>query len=729
MLRLLRALYFPKKIDIRTFLYELILNLQKCFIMKKLHVAILISFLTVGSAFSQNFDCPFVNYNLPVNTRVEDLISRLTLDEKMAMLQHNSPAVERLGIKPYSWWNEALHGVARAGIATVFPQPVALAATFDDKAIEEMFSMVSDEARAKYHDAQRYDVYGDYCGLTFFTPNINIFRDPRWGRGMETYGEDPFLTAMMGAACVRGLQGNDAKYLKTLACAKHLVAHSGPESVRHEFDASVSDYDLNNTYLPAFEYLVKEAKVEAVMCAYNRLDDTPCCTNNTLLLDILRNKWDFDGLVITDCWALNDTWERDTIIPRHETYPSRAFASAAAFSSEVDLECGNGLTAMKEAVAEDMLSEADVDVHLTRVLTARMKLGMFDPDSLVQYSLIPLSVVACEKHSAMALKIARESIVLLKNERHVLPLCQDKYKKIAVIGPNAADSLMPLGNYNGTPVHTVTVLEGIQKMHGFEVAYYDKGCNLVDDDYKRPDDFMEKVAACDVVIFAGGLSPEVEGEELKVKNDGFNGGDRTTIELPAVQRNLLKKLEATGVPVVFVLCSGSAVALSWENDNLDAILCAWYGGQAMGTAVSDVLSGKYNPSGKLPVTFYRSDEQLPPFEDYSMNGRTYRYMTEEPLFPFGFGLSYSRFKQSFSKRDIIENEDGTATVTVQVKNKGPYDGDEVVQLYEKNMKGTEKSLIGFRRVFVPAGESREVKITFSNSKKNIPLHSILLKYE
>ncbi len=648
----------------------------------------------------------FRNPNLSIDERAQLLLNQLTLEEKLGMMEHHNPAIERLGIPAYSWWNEALHGVARNGYATVYPMPIALAATFDDNSVQEMFGMVADEARMKYYRAQQAKQYDDYTGLTFFTPNINIFRDPRWGRGMETYGEDPYLTARMGTACVKGLQQQVNGRYKALACIKHFAVHSGPEADRHSFDATVSGRALWTTYLPAFKYIVQNTDVSMVMCGYNRLNGEPCCTNDNLLVQILRNQWGYDNLFVTDCWALNDCWERDTVIPRHETHATATDAAAAAFGSVIDLECGSGLNALKEAVEQKLLPTYLIDAHVLKILKARFSLGMFDPEQ--PFHQIP-DTTSFEKK---ALEMAQKSIVLLQNKNNILPLDASKYKRIAVVGPNAADSVMLCGNYNGTPRHAVTIYEGIvsyintlpEKQR--PKVYFDTACHHVDGKYILPHNFDNQIAKCDLVIFVGGLSPELEGEELKVELDGFHGGDRTSIELPRIQEGMLMKLKKMGKPIVFVLCSGSAVALDWEDENLNAVLAAWYGGQAAGTAVADVLFGKVNPSGKLPVTFYSTKNYLPPFDSYEMENRTYRFMTEKPLYPFGYGLSYTTFDYDngqFNAQDF--------TFSCAVKNTGNCDGEEVAQLYLTNTgdkRSPVKTLVGFQRVFIPKGETRTV---------------------
>ncbi len=666
------------------------------------HLTLFFLLFTIICASAQK---DFRDVTLPIDERVEILLQQLTLDEKLGFLEHSNQAVERLGIPAYSWWNEALHGVARNGFATVYPMPIALAATFDEDAVRDMFQLVGYEARMKYYESQSKGQYGDNTGLTFFAPNINIFRDPRWGRGMETFGEDPYLTARMGAAVVNGLQEKLNGRYKTLACIKHFAVHSGPEADRHSFDASISGRAFHTTYLPAFKYIVNNTDVSMVMCGYNRLNGVPCCTNDNLLVNILQNQWGYDGLFVTDCWALNDCWERDTVIPRHETHETAADAAAAAFGSVIDLECGSGLNALKEAVEQNLIGIEHIDQHVFKVLKARFLLGMFDPIQPFNKK------VDSALFENKALEMAQKSIVLLKNNG-ILPVDVKNYKRIAILGPNAADSVMLCGNYNGTPRNAVTIYEGItqyiQSLPKKErpAIYFDTTCHHADVKYRLPRDFDKNIAKCDLIIFVGGLSPELEGEQLDVEIDGFHGGDRTSIELPRIQEGMLMKLKSTGKPVVFVLCSGGAVALDWENDKLDAVMEAWYGGQAAGTAVADVIFGKVNPSGKLPVTFYSSSNYLPPFESYEMEHRTYRFMTEKPLYPFGYGLSYTNFEYSDAKF-----EPKSQIFRMKVKNVGEFDGEDVVQVYITNKsdkKSPVKTLVGFKRVKLAKGETKIV---------------------
>lgn len=573
---------------------------------------------------AQNF--PFQDTNLSLDARVEDLLSRLTLSEKLSMMEHRNPAIPSLDLPAYSWWNEALHGVGRNGLATVWPMPVALAASFNNSMVFNLFSEVAIEANKKYDEARTADTCvalrepTDYTGLTFFTPNINIFRDPRWGRGMETYGEDPHLTATMGLACVNGLQHAFQPYrqgeepplqIDAAACVKHLAVHSGPEGVRHEFDSKVDMYDLKMTYLPAFEYIIKNSDVQQVMCGYNRLNGVPCCTNKEMLVDMLRNEWHYDGIIVTDCWALNDCWERDTVIPRHKTHASAALTAADAFGSEVDLECGSGLEALRTAVDSGWVAEDKVNEHVRRILRTRFRTQLPDRRLLPDSDMSPETVAA-------------ESLVLLRNEKDLLPLRQGT--KIYLAGPNAEDTIMPLGNYNGTPLHTVSIREGL-------AAYFT---------------LVSTPKEAEVIVYAGGLNPQLEGEELPVEMPGFYKGDRTLIELPANQNKELHRLQRKHRPVVLLLCSGSAIALDRKAQHCDAIMACWYGGEAMGAAIGASMAGKYDCFGRLPVTFYKSTKQMPAFDDYNMQGRTYRYMTEKPLYPFGYGLNYRKCSLSYN---------------------------------------------------------------------------------
>lgn len=818
--------------------------------MKRITVSLLILIAVLVANIRLTAQEAYKNPSLSFDVRVDDLLKRLTLEEKVALMQDVSSPVERLGIKPYNWWNEALHGIARAGLATVFPQPIGMAATFDDQAVFDVFSIVSDEARAKHNDAFSKGEYGRYQGLTVWTPTINIFRDPRWGRGIETYGEDPYLTSVMGVAVVKGLQGPAGeKYDKLHACAKHFAVHSGPEWSRHTFDAkNIKPRDLYETYLPAFEALVKEANVQEVMCAYNRFEGEPCCGSNRLLTDILRNRWGFKGIVVADCGAIWNFYNR------HMTHPDAATASAAAVTSGTDLDCGTSYQALKEGVEKGYISEEDIDVSIGRLLKARFRLGEMDKTEDVSWSKIPYSVVASQAHDKVALDMARKSMTLLMNKNNTLPLKRGGLT-IAVMGPNANDSVMQWGNYNGVPPRTITILEGIRSaLSTTDKLIYEQGCELVESTvlesalsecrsengqgftarywngmngngvpiaitqektsfnfsttgatvfapgvnltdfsaaytsiftpdrtgevafefyvngmlkllvdgkevrsmqtdhgadkmsysmkveagkayniqinfaYHRSDaqlnfdlgykehadreKSIEKVKDADIVIFVGGISPSLEGEEMGVNLPGFRSGDRTDIELPAVQREFIGALRQAGKKIVFVNCSGSPVGLEPETMNTDAILQAWYPGQAGGKAVADVLFGDYNPAGKLPVTFYQNTNQLPDFENYDMQGRTYRYMTETPLFPFGYGLSYTTFTYGNPQVDKTSAKAGeTITLTVPLTNTGKTDGEEVVQVYLRkkgDVSGPVKALRAFKRVNIPAGQTKNV---------------------
>lgn len=796
--------------------------------------------------------------------RAESIVKEMTLDEKISLMRYESPAIPRLGIEQYNWWNEALHGVSRAGIATVFPQPIGMAATFDDKLVYDVFTVVSDEARAKHHKAKKEGPLKIYQGLTFWTPNVNIYRDPRWGRGHETYGEDPYLTSKMGVSVVRGLQGdyyeggaftgkNPLKHYKTNACAKHYAVHSGPEWSRHTYNAKdISDRDLRETYLPAFQALVQKGNVMEVMCAYNRYEGDPCCGSNTLLQKILRNEWGYQGIVVSDCWAVDDFYFED----RHNTEPDKEHAVAKAVRAGTDLECGQAFGALAEAVRQGLVTEAEIDRAVIRLMTARYALGEMDPDSTVEWAKIPYSVVDCQAHKDLALDVARKSLVLLKNDG-VLPLRKDI--KIGIIGPNANDSVMQWGNYNGFPSHTSTLLSAIRERlpqsqvvyvpgfdhtssvrleslleytsasgkKGFDAKFWKKftrnpdetpcdityhystpltlttagatvwapevplggflaefsttfapvktedvtfavqaqgflelfvngervfnGANMkanqaytfkaeagkeydiklrfnasegecasLNFDFGRtiPLDVDKAAAAladCDAIIYAGGLSPQLEGEEMPVKIEGFRNGDREIIELPKIQTAMLERLGKTGKPVVLVNFSGSCVSLTREEGMTDAILQAWYPGQAGGEAVADVLFGDYNPSGRLPLTFFRSTADLPDIEDYNIEegGRTYRYFKGDPLYHFGFGLSYTEFEYGKAK---ARKEGGNYVLTIPVTNKGDRAGDEIVQVYvsyPKDTFGPSRALRAYRRVSIQPGQTEKVEITLA----------------
>ena len=792
--------------------------------------------------------------SLSPEERAEDLLQQLTLEEKVALMMDNSKPVERLGIKPYNWWNEALHGVARSGLATVFPQPIGMAASFEPDAIHTIYTAVSDEARAKNAAYSAAGSYERYQGLTMWTPTVNIYRDPRWGRGIETYGEDPYLTSVMGVNVVKGLQCMDAnqKYDKIHACAKHFAVHSGPEWNRHEFNAeNIKPRDLHETYLVPFEALVKEAKVKEVMCAYNRLEGDPCCGSDRLLMQILRQDWGYDGIVLSDCGAIDDFYREKG----HKTHPDAESASAAAVLSGTDLECGSSYKALVESAKKGLISEKDIDVSVKRLLKARFELGEMDDPDKVEWTKIPYSVVCSAEHDSLSLDIARKSMTLLLNKNNILPLKRGG-QTIAVMGPNANDSVMQWGNYNGTPKHTITLLEGIRSAMGEnDKLIYEQGCSWVErslirsvfsqctskegpgfsahywnnKEYEgnavataqlttpfrlctsgatvfapgvnltdfsavyqsvftpqetgevifnfyscgatqllingeevkkftnkhggrgqayamhaepgKPYDIeirfqyfsgdaqlnfdlgfkeevnikntVAKVKDADVVIFAGGISPSLEGEEMGVNLPGFRKGDRTDIELPAVQRELIKALCDAGKKVIFVNFSGSPIAMEPETKYCQAILQAWYPGQSGGKAAAEVLFGDYNPAGRLPVTFYRNITQLPDFEDYNMTGRTYRYFKGDPLFPFGYGLSYTTFNYGNIKLEQTIKVGETAKIIVPVTNTGNRDGEEVVQVYLKKQEDAEgpvKTLRAFKRVQIPAGKTVNVEL-------------------
>ena len=649
-----------------------------------------------------------LNPALPTEERVRDLIARMTLDEKVSQMVNMAAPVERLGVKPYEWWNECLHGVARAGIATVFPQAIGMAAAWDVELIHRFAVATADEGRAKYHEAQSRQYYKRYFGLTFWTPNINIVRDPRWGRGQETYGEDPYLTARLGVSFVTGLQGDDPKYLKAAACAKHYAVHSGPESSRHTFDARVSKRDMYDMYLPAFRACVTEGKVEAVMGAYNRVNGEACCASTTLLHDILRGEWGFQGHVVSDCGAIDD------IYATHKIFRLKEEAIAQAVKAGCDLCCGGAYDALGKAVEQGFITEPDIDIALIRLFTTRFKLGMFDPDELVPYAKIPMSVVHCDAHQQLTLQAARESIVLLKNQDNFLPLQRGQYRSIGVIGPNANDPQVLLGNYNGQPYAVVTPLDGIIK-----AAYpdanlmYVPGCTLTGEDIAIWD-VSDLLDNSELLIVVLGLNANIEGEE----GAGGGTGDRSDLGLPAGQQKLLELVHASGKPYVLVLLNGSMVAVNWAQEHAPAIVEAWYPGEAGGTAIAEVLFGDYNPAGRLPVTFYRSTEQLPSFDDYATPGHTYRYFTGDVLYPFGYGLSYTTFQYSNLR---VDKPTFTAadrlTVSVDVQNTGKVAGDEVAQLYVSDLQASVpvplRALQGFQRLHLAPGETQTVTFTLT----------------
>jgi beta-glucosidase len=809
------------------------------------------------SAQNEYRSFPMWNTKLSFEQRTNDLVSRLTLEEKVAQMLNAAPAIPRLGIPAYDWWNEVLHGVARTPYkVTVFPQAIGMAATWDTSSLHTMADYSAMEGRAIHNKAIAEGKTNErYLGLTYWTPNINIFRDPRWGRGQETYGEDPYLTAMLGRSFVNGLQGNDPKYLKAAACAKHFAVHSGPEPTRHADNFNPSAYDLWDTYLPAFKELIVNANVAGVMCAYNAVQTQPCCANDLLMNDILRKQWKFKGYVTSDCWAVDDFYKY------HKTHPDATSSAVDAVLHGTDVECGQTVyKTLTDAVKSNLITESQLDISLKRLFMIRYRLGMFDPVDMVKYAQASSAELESTPHKAHALKMAQQSIVLLKNENHILPLSK-KIKKILVVGPNADNPIAVLGNYNGTPTEIVTALAGIKNKLGKEVeVLYEKAVNFTndtllsyidisqqysyegkpgfsaayfnnkelngepiatltetnldhawqegqqvtgnikarnfsaryttnftankdgdisfeieaDDGYRflindkevlnawqrnrwgaktyklsTQKDSMYKLVVeywqgegkgnirlsaghfeqvdynkiiamtkdVDAIVYVGGISPQLEGEEMPVDLPGFRGGDRTSILLPAVQTALLKKLHATGKPVVFVMMTGSAIAVPWEAENIPAIVNAWYGGQSAGTAIADVLFGDYNPAGRLPVTFYKSDSDLPGFSDYSMNNRTYRYFKGQALYPFGYGLSYTSFKYDQLKLPAKTSKGKTVTVKTRVTNTGQRDGEEVVQLYvsstHNNSMVPVRSLKGFQRIYLKKGESKIVSFRLS----------------
>ena len=680
-------------------------------------LVILITLLSINLAVrgQQKYNFPFQNPDLTLSSRVDDLVGRMTLDEKISQMMDVAPAIDRLGIPAYNWWNECLHGVARSGLATVFPQAIGLGATWDEELIYRVSTVISDEARAKYHEYIRNNSHARYQGLTFWSPNINIFRDPRWGRGQETYGEDPFLTGRIAVNFIKGLQGNDPKYFKVIATVKHFAVHSGPEPDRHSFDAVTDERDFRETYLPQFEMGVKEGKAYSVMCAYNRYKEEACCGSYNLLTRILRDEWGFKGYVVSDCGAIADIFRGHKIVSTPDS------AAALAVKSGTDLECSSIYRNLKKAIENKLITESELDVSLKRLFTARFRLGMFDPPEMVKYAQIPFSVLNSEKNKQLAKETAQKSMVLLKNANNLLPL-KKNIGTVAVIGPNSDTTFVLLGNYNGTPSDPITPLRGIkEKLAGSSEVLYARGCDWVAGmPGQKPAaelkaEALEVAKKANVVIMCMGITPRLEGEEMRVNIDGFKGGDRTRIDLPDVQQELIKEIYALGKPIVLVLLNGSALAINWEKDNIPAILESWYGGQAAGQAIADVIFGDYNPGGRLPVTFYKSVNDLPAFNDYNMKNRTYRYFTGEPLFPFGYGLSYTTFAYSKLQVKSHVNKGDSLKITVNVKNTGKVAGDEVVQLYLANRGATVPvpvhALKAFKRISLLPGETKAVVLS------------------
>jgi beta-glucosidase len=655
--------------------------------------------------------------SLSFEERAKDLVSRMTLEEKISQMQHSAPAIERLGIPSYNWWSEALHGVARAGVATVFPQAIGMAATFDEELLQKIGDVVSTEGRAKYHEFQRKGDHDIYKGLTFWAPNVNIDRDPRWGRGQETYGEDPYLTSRLGVAYIKGIQGDDPKYLKAAACAKHFAVHSGPEAERHSFNAVVSQKDLWETYLPAFEAAVLEGDVAGVMGAYNRTNGEPCCGSKTLLLDILRKEWGFKGYTTSDCWAIKDFNEN------HKVTGSIEESAALAVKNGCDLNCGCAYASLMKAYNQGLIEEKDIDLAVYHLMLIRMRLGMFDDPKHVPFASIPYEANDCEEHKKFSLEVSKKSLVLLKNRDNFLPLDRKKIHSIAVIGPNADSHAALEGNYNGTASEYVTVLEGIREaVEPGTRVYFAEGCHLYKNSVsglgEKYDRFAEAISAAehaDVAVVCLGLDASIEGEEGDTSNE-FASGDKLNLKLPGTQEALLEEITKTGTPVILVLMTGSAMAITWADEHVDAIVQAWYPGAQGGRAIASLIFGDYSPSGRLPVTFYRTDEDLPDFKDYAMENRTYRFFKGVPLYPFGYGLSYTRFEYSkpvLAKDTIAAGSD--LEVRTTVKNVGKMESDEIVQMYLKDVEASVRvpnwQLAGFRRVHLKPGESVEVAFT------------------
>ena len=657
---------------------------------------------------------PYQDSSLSFKERAKDLVSRMTVEEMASQLRYDAPAVPSLGIPSYQWWNEALHGVARAGVATVFPQAIALAAIFDKKFMRGLAEIIADEGRAKYNENIRQNDRDIYKGLTFWSPNVNIFRDPRWGRGHETYGEDPYLTSRLGVEFVKGLQG-EGKYLKTAACAKHYAVHSGPEDDRHHFDAIASQQDMADTYLPAFKALVQESSVESVMGAYNRTNGEACCGSKTLLSDILRDEWGFDGHVVSDCWAIKDFHGGHGLT---KTAPESA---ALAIINGCDINCGFTYLHLIAALEEGLITEEHIRISCERAMVTRMRLGMFDDDC--EYDNIPYEVNDCPEHHKVALDAAKKSMVLLKNNG-LLPLEKSKIKNIAVIGPNARSEVALKANYSGTPSEYYTLLDGIRNYVGSGArVWYSVGSHLYKQKVENlglPDDRLSEAVAMtqrsDVTVLCLGLDASMEGEQNDTGVPTLDaGGDKKDLELPESQLNLMRAVLATGKPVVVAVCAGSSLVLKEAEEKAAAIVQCWYPGQMGGTALAELIFGEESFSGRLPITFYKTTEELPDFTDYSMDGRTYRYMTNEPLYPFGYGLSYTKFEYSNLKlSDAIKNGE-SLDVSVDVKNTGNMESDEVVQLYirdeEASVRKANFSLCGFERIRLAAGQSATVTLT------------------
>ncbi len=653
---------------------------------------------------------------------MNDLVGRMTVEEKVSQMGSVAPAIERLGIPQYNWWNEGLHGLARAGLATVFPQAIGLASTWNTDLMYRLATVISDEGRAKHHEAARQGMRDLYTGLTLWCPNVNIFRDPRWGRGQETYGEDPYLTSRLAVPYIKGLQGDDPRYLKTVATPKHFAVHSGPEDKRHYFNVEVSRRDLAMTYLPAFKASIVEAKAQSIMGAYNRLNGEACCASPALLQTILRDTWGFDGFVVSDCGAVDD------IYSHHRLVKTPVEAAALAVVNGCDLECGctydipGDYWELSMAVEQGLLTEADLDRSIRRLFMARFRLGMFDPDEQVPYAQIPFAVVDSTAHRELALEAARQSLILLKNQDQRLPLDRATLKSMAVIGPNAAETLVLSGNYMGTPAEPVSVLDGIRALVCPEThVNYARGCDLIGDDQAGFAGAIQAARQSDIAVVVLGLSQLLEGEQGAAEGlaPGVRSqGDRQYIELPTIQEQLLQAVQATGTPVILVLINGSALAVTWADEHVPAILEAWYPGQAGGTAIAEAIFGLTNPGGRLPVTFYRATSDLPPIEDYDMRQRTYRYFTGRPLYAFGFGLSYTTFAYRALQITPAQIKPGEAVaVQVEVENTGERSGDEVVQLYVKDVQASlpipQLQLQGFTRLRLAPGEKQTIHFTLT----------------
>lgn len=634
------------------------------------------------------------------DVRIKEMISQMTIEEKISQLTHSAAGISRLGINKYNWWNEALHGVARAGTATVFPQAIGLGATWNDELVGEIAAVISEEARAKYNKSQKEKNYDIYHGLTFFSPNVNIFRDPRWGRGQETYGEDPYLTSKLGVAFIRGLQNTDSEHLKSAACAKHFAVHSGPEETRHGYDVNISKKDLFETYLPAFEACVREAQVESVMGAYNAVCGVPCCCNRYLLTDVLRDRWGFKGYVVSDCGAIHDISEC------HHYAEDYKHAAAEAVRNGCDLNCGEVYEHLIDSYEEDLITEEEIDKALYNTLRTRFRLGMFDEKT--EYDDIPYSVVACKKHKELALRASRESIVMLKNNG-ILPLNKNDVKSVAVVGVNGDSKAVLLGNYNGTPTEYNTVFKGLTDyLSGTAEVRYAQGCNIFERDETMLGQAEKLASESDLAVVCLGLDSSYEGEEGDAANP-YCAGDRKTIEIIDAQYELLQRVRKVNDSVILLMFCGGAVAYGNATDLSDAILHCWYPGEMGGKAIAQIMFGEYSPSGKLPVTFYPSTEELQDFNDYSMKNRTYRYYRGKAEFPFGFGLTYTEFCYT---ELCFEKKQGAVIISTKITNSGNFSGEEVVRLFRAEKKAENqplKTLIRFRKIHLEKGETKKVE--------------------